>query len=176
MSSKSSACVLLFVSLIVINLAGCFYSFSGASVPPHLKTIAIPVIDDKSGQGEPGLRENFTNRLITRFNDDNTLTVAEKVNADALLECTIVSFTEDPVGVSAGKPGSGEQVTLRRVNMSVRVLYKDMVQKKTISERTYSNYADYDPTANLVQGRQDAIQTAVDRITEDILIGTVSNW
>ena len=45
---------------LLIFLSGCAYSFSGSSVPKHLKTIAIPLFEDQSGFGEPGLKENFT--------------------------------------------------------------------------------------------------------------------
>lgn len=164
--------IYLFVSLIVINFTGCFYSFSGASVPSHLKSVAIPVFDDRSGQGEPGMRETFTNRLIQKFNDDNTLRVAEKVNADALLECVIISFSDEAAVVAAG-----DNIRLRKISVSVRVVYKDLVLKKVISEKVYSNNDNYDPSAaNVTQLRRDAINAAIDKITDDILIGTVSNW
>ena len=62
---------LLFVVLIAINFtACCAYSFTGASVPEHLKTIAIPIADDRSGSGEPGLREDLTQTLIEKFIND----------------------------------------------------------------------------------------------------------
>jgi hypothetical protein len=56
---------LLFVVLIAINFTSCCaYSFTGASVPEHLKTIAIPIADDRSGSGEPSLREKFNTKLF----------------------------------------------------------------------------------------------------------------
>ena len=36
-------------AVLASGLAGCAYSFTGASVPAHLKTIAIPLVDDQSG-------------------------------------------------------------------------------------------------------------------------------
>ncbi|MGE5400034.1 MAG: LPS assembly lipoprotein LptE [Ignavibacteriales bacterium] len=166
---------LLFVLLFVSNFSGCFYSFTGASVPPHLKTIAIPTFEDRSGIGEPGLREQFTSGLIQKFVSDNTLRIAEKVNADALLECTITSFSDAPAVVASGNRGEGV-ATSRRITINVKALYKDLVKKKTISEKNYSNYGDYSTDGNITVNRTGAIQTAVNRINEDILIGTVSNW
>ncbi|HTR98852.1 MAG TPA: hypothetical protein VML00_03820, partial [Bacteroidota bacterium] len=61
---------------------GCVYSFTGASVPAHLKTVAIPLVDDQSGFGEPGLREKFTNELIQLFTSDNSLEVVDRGTAD----------------------------------------------------------------------------------------------
>lgn len=165
---------LLFVITPVINFTGCgVYSFTGASVPAHIKTIAIPIADDRSGSGEPGLRETLTNSLIQKFIDDNTLRVTERSNANAVLECVITGFSDAPAVISAG--ASNDNITVRRITIRVQVTYKDLVKKKNIFERTFSNYGDYPPLENVTK-RAEAITTAVDKITEDILLDTVSGW
>jgi len=161
---------LLFVGLIAINFTACFaYSFTGASVPEHLKTIAIPIADDRSGSGQPGLRENLTQTLIRKFIGDNTFQVSERTSANALLECSIISLSDAPAIVSAG-----EDITSRRVTIRVKVIYRDLVKRTTIFEKTFSNYSDY-PASNL-DGRKTAIDAAIDLISEDILLDTVSGW
>jgi hypothetical protein len=161
--------------MLVVKLNGCFYSFTGASVPAHLKTIAIPVFEDKSGSGEPGLRENFTNELIQKFTDDNTLQVVPRTNADAVLDCSITSLSETYNSVTTDA-SNREAGSSKRLTITVRVIYKDLILKKTISDKKYSEYGDYDISGNIVSNRQAAITTAMDRITDDILLGTVSNW
>ncbi len=161
----------LLIVFLIANFGGCFYSFTGASVPSHLQTIAIPIVEDRSGSGEPNLREDFTNLLIQEFISDNTLQVAERLNADAVLENTIVSVIDAPVVVSGG-----EKISQRRVTITVRSVFKDLVQKRTISDKRYSNYGDYSTDGNVLDNRRSAISVAVDKITEDILLGTVSNW
>jgi hypothetical protein len=161
----------LFIAVIVVNFGGCcIYSFTGASVPEHLKTIAIPIADDRSGGAEPGLREKITEVLTQKFIDDNTLQVADKTTANAILECTIVSLTDAPAIVSAG-----EQITTRRVTISVLVVHKDLVKRKTIFEKTFSNYGDY-PSGGSIDSRRSAIEEAIQKITQDILLDTVSGW
>ena len=162
---------LLFVVLIAINFSSCCaYSFTGASVPEHLKTIAIPIADDRSGSGEAGLRENLIQKLIQKFIDDNTLQVSERTTANALLECSIVSLSDAPAIVSAG-----ENITSRRITVGVKVIYRDLVKRTTVFEKTFSNYSDYLST-DPIQGRKTAIETAIDLISEDILLDTVSGW
>ena len=46
--------VLLFSTGLLLNFSCCSYSFTGASVPQHLKTIAIPVAEDRSPAAIPG--------------------------------------------------------------------------------------------------------------------------
>jgi len=162
---------LLFVGLIAINFTSCCaYSFTGASVPEHLKTIAIPIADDRSGSGEPGLREDLTQTLIEKFINDNTLQVSERTSANALLECSIVSLNDAPAIVSAG-----EDITSRRITIGVRVIYRDLVKRITVFEKTFSNYSDY-PANDPINGRQSAIGAAIELISEDILLDTVSGW
>ena len=162
---------LLFIVLIAINFTSCCaYSFTGASVPEHLKTIAIPIADDRSGSGEPGLRESLTQKLIQQFIDDNTLQVAERTTANAILECTIVSLSDAPAIVTAG-----ENIESRRITIGVKVLYRDLVERKTIFEKTFTNYSDY-PSSDPVQKRTEAINATIEKISEDILLDTVSGW
>ncbi len=163
--------ILLTFVLTAIVLAGCRYSFTGASVPPHLKTIAIPIFKDRSGSGEPTLRDDFTNQLIQKFIDDNSLQVTDKSNANALLECTIISLRDAPAIISGG-----EKVTTRRVTITVQAVYKDLVKRKTIFNKNFSNFGDYNNEGDIQTLREQAIQKAVDLITDDILLAVVSNW
>lgn len=162
---------ILLTVLIAINFTGCCaYSFTGASVPEHLKSIAIPIADDRSGSGEPGLRESLTQKLIQKFIDDNTLQVGERTSANAILECSIVSLSDAPAIVSAG-----ESITTRRITIGVKVVYRDLVKRTTVFDKTFTSYSDY-PASDPVNQRKTAIENAIDLISEDILLDTVSGW
>jgi hypothetical protein len=156
---------------MMINfIACCAYSFTGSSVPEHLRTIAIPVVQDRSGAGISGLRELLTQELITQFIDDNSLQVTERSQADAVLECTIVSYTDAPSIVAAG-----ESVEQRRVTITVQVIYKDLVKRINVFDKRFSNYGDY-KSGTTESLRTEASNTAVNKIAEDILLAVVSGW
>ena len=161
----------LLIGTMIINFSGCCtYSFTGSSVPDHLHTVAIPVAQDRSGAGQSGLRELLTQDLIRKFIDDNSLQVTERTQADAIIECTIVSYSDAPSIVAAG-----ENVEQRRVTITVQVLYKDLVKRVNIFDKNFSNYGDYKPgTAENEQVL--ASEAAIDKITEDILLAVVSGW
>ena len=163
--------ILFFILTISIFLSGCHYSFTGASVPDHLHTIAIPLFKDNSGSGEPDLNSNFTSQTIQFFIDDNTLQVTDKENADAVLTCSINGFSDTPSTITGN-----EQISLRRVNLTVRAVYRDIVMKKTIWEQNFTNFEDYENSGDIVQNRRDAIDAAIKKISEDILLAVVSNW
>ena len=163
--------MLLLIAALLINFTGCCtYSFTGSSVPKHLKTVAIPIAEDRSGSGIPGLRESLTQQLISQFINDNSLQITDGTKADAIVECTIVSFTDAPSIV-----GAGESIDQRRVTINVQVVYKDLVKRVTVFDKNFSNYGDYEP-GKAENNRNDATELAITNIAEDILLAVVSGW
>ena len=162
---------MLFLVLVSLSgCAGCPYSFTGSSVPTHLKTIAIPLFDDQSGSGEPRLRELLTNKLIERFRQDNSLEVADKTHSDSILEGVILSMRDEPLVVT-----KGETVSKARVTITVKATYQDMKLKKKVYEKQFSNWGDHEITGGPVE-RQTGINAAIEKLAEDILLQTVSGW
>ncbi len=158
-------------ALFIINyqlfFSGC-YSFTGSSVPAHLKTVAIPLFEDVSGFGEAGLREKFTQQLIQLFVSDNSLEIGERLTSDSIIEGTIVAVADAPSVIAPG-----EQVTKRRVTMTVRATYTDMKFRKKVWEKDFSNWGEYEQGT---QTRSVALEKAVKKVAEDILLETVSGW
>jgi len=158
------------VLLLATGLAGCTYSFTGSSVPPHLKTVSIPLFDDQSNSAEPTLREDITNRLIERFRQDNSLEVSDQGGSDAVLEGTIASLTDQPTVVTAG-----ESVQKARITITVSATFRDMKLKKTLFDRNFTSWGEYDIGADPAI-RMEALTTAIEKLTEDILQDAVSGW
>ncbi len=166
-----AAVCLVGVVLFITGIAGCAYSFTGASVPSHLKTVAIPLVDDQSGFGEPGLREYFTNQLTNLFITDNSLEVADRTHADSILEGSITGVSDAPTVIQPG-----EQVAKRRITVTARFAFQDMKLRKKVWEKSFSNWGDYESGGAGASQRQAGLQEAVRKITEDILLETVSGW
>jgi hypothetical protein len=156
--------------LIVLALVGCSYSFKGGTVPAHLKSVAIPVVEDVSGYGDPSLREQFTRQLTQRFITDATLELADRSTADAVLEGSIIEVRDAP-NVLQG----GENVAQRRITVRVKIAFNDLKLRKTVWDKEFSNWGDYPSGGGLTQ-RQAGIEEAVRKLTEDILNDTVAGW
>lgn len=161
----------LYISLffIILTIIGC-YSFRGGSVPVHIKTIAVPTFSDQSGFGEPNLRENFTIKLKEMIIKDNSLELSDEKNSDSILECTITSVNNEPSVVAPG-----ETVAKWKITITVNAIFHDMKLKKKIFEKRLSNWTEYDASGG-VEARTNAINSTIDKLSEDILLETVSNW
>jgi len=162
----------IIASAILALFLSCSYSFTGSSVPSHLQTISIPIVKDKSGSGEANISSNLTQNLIQQFIDDNSLQVINSVNSDAILSVSIISFQERTEVVS----GENEKATVRRITITLQGIYKDLVMKKTVFDKKFSNYATFDATSKSIENRQNAIQLAIENVNLDLLLAVVADW
>jgi hypothetical protein len=160
-----------FFSLLIFTgyFAGCSYSFKGGSVPPHLKTIAIPIMEDQSGYGDPTLRDSFTKQLVDRFTNDNTLQLTDRNTSDSMLEGVITDVKDTAL------PLGSEQVAQRRITITVRMTFQDLKLRKKVWEKSFNSWGDYPSGGGLTQ-RNDGVKDAVSKLTEDILNDTVAGW
>ena len=171
-NAKCTTCIFFSLACFsfFIVLSGCTYSFKGGSVPPHLKTVAIPVVEDQSGYGDPTLRDLFTQKLVERFTNDNTLQLTDRNTADSMLEGVVTDVKDAPEVLQGG-----EQVTMRKITVTVRMTFQDLKLRKKVWEKSYSEWGNYPSGGGLTQ-RNEGVQTAVEKLTEDILNDTVAGW
>jgi hypothetical protein len=168
MLKKGTPAVILFLLMVVLQ--GC-YSFNGGSIPPHLKTIAVPVFDDRSGAGIAQFRGELSRGVTDKIESQSRLQVIPSIaGADALLEGVIISYSDDPGQLSS----QTEKAITNRITMVVRVRMEDRTTKKTLFEQLFTGFADY-PVGNPV-ARQEAIRFSLGQIVDDIFDRVVSGW
>ena len=155
--------------LLFVGMHCGYYSFSGSSLPSHIKTIAIPVFENKTT--EFGVREDLTDELIMEFTKDNSLKVKDRRTADSILEGSIESIREQ-----AGSYNREEQVNEIKIYMTIRAKYEDKKKHEVIWEETITEWGTYDPNNSGGQTRQEAIQEAIGKIVEDIIKTTITGW
>ncbi len=161
------------VGLALGLLAGCgYYSFTGAAIPSHLNTIAIPLAEDNSLSTVTGLDETLTQFLVERFVNQTRLSLEPgEADADAVLQARIQRYQNAPTSVS------GDEVATRnRVTLTVAVVYTDQVNDAVLLERTFTGFGEYDPVAEGLDGERVAAVTALEDIADDIFTAATSNW
>ncbi len=147
--------------------ACAYYSLKG-SLPPHLKTVAIPLFDNRTA--EFGITETLTDAVIDEFIRDGSLKIADRSAADVLLLGTIVSVSD-----RAGAYDQQEVVQDIKVYITVRVECTDQVKRHTLWKERITQFGSYDP-AEGPEGRSTAYEQAYEKISQEILNKTVSNW
>jgi Lipopolysaccharide-assembly len=154
-----------------LSLAGCgWYSFSGASIPDHLETIAIPLVQDNSVSRIGTLDAQMTELLINRFVRQTRLSLSTRPeNANAALVVTITRYQNLPTSVSGN-----EQATRNRVTITATARYTDNVEDRSMLDRSFSAYEEYDPL-NPAEEEVAALAT-MGKLVDDIFTASTSNW
>lgn len=158
--------------LFVTAFSSCgIYSFKGNNPPEGIKTVAVPLFTDNSGFAVSGIVEKFTEVLKNKVISDNTLKLVDKTKADAVITCSIISIKDDALVISGA-----ENVTKRKITISVNVIFENLKKQKKIWDRNYENWGEYNSSSNSFSEREAGIVIARDKIAEDILNDIISNW
>lgn len=164
----SRAChsrLFLLATLLVLLLGGCAYSLKG-TLPPHLKTIAIPLVENRTA--ETGIAETLTDLLTDRFLAEGLLSVTALENADSRLDARLLSVAEKVEQFT-----DQDQVTGIRVTLKVDVSFVDLVQTRELWKASFSEWGTYDPAG---ETREDAIGRAVDKLVLSINQKMLADW
>ncbi len=148
-----------------LALAGC-YSFSGTTLPGHLRTVRIDPVANRTL--ESALADRITQGLEEGFRSRSNL---RKVNegGDAELICVLTDYSHRP------QTTSGATVTSYRVDILVSVRFVDRVKGDTLYKDDhvpgYGVYAvDKGETEELGK------RLAVESLIKVVLDNSVSGW
>ena len=171
-------------------LSGCgFYSFTG-SIPPHIKSISIPLFTNETS--EFGIAEEITDEVTDVFIDENVLKVVDEENTDSILRGIIRQVTDSPYTYS-----EVEEVTEYRFSLAIDVEWYDVANEEVLLKKTYSGWGSYSLTQDISSdgidndgdGKTDAedpdeigdprdlaAKIAVGKIATDVINDIVSTW
>ncbi len=157
--------------LFFLPLQAC-YSFSGASLPAHIKTIAVPLFEVRSGAGPARLSADLTGKLIATLETQSSLTIeSESKRADALVEAAIISFSDEPSQIGS----ETERAVTNQIQIVVRASFTDQVNKQPFFTHTsFTGFDDY-AIGDFV-GKEQAIDSSIDQIVDDLFNRIISNW
>jgi hypothetical protein len=159
----------LIASLALLTLTGCFYSFAGGGLPPHIRTMAIVTFDNQTPS--PDLPKELYDKMRTELQKRLGVRDAPQDRADALVHGTIQSFDADvPVGFSANPQQAVS--ARRRLQITIDVEILDQSNGKALyTAKSLREEADYAERAE-GEGRTQAITKIVQKIVE----GVQQNW
>jgi hypothetical protein len=167
---KTSGTLFALFALVTLLLQGC-YSFSGASLPPHLHTVAAPLFDDTTQAGIAEFRETTTRNLVNKIESQSMLSVESDLSrADAVLKGVIVSYSDEPSQLGS----TTERAVTNRITIVLQADFDDKVKNMKLFSQTFVGFADY--TAGSYTAQQTAIQNAINMAVDDLFNRMISNW
>ena len=158
----------LIVAVCAAAAVGCGpYSFSGSSIPSHIKSVAIPIFENETA--EFGIKEKVTDALLENFISENILKISDKKNADSIIRGTIMKITDVPFTFD-----ENEIVQEYRVTIYLNLVWHDQVKDNELFDGKINGWGVY--PANSPEERDDGIEKAIERLITEITNKTLSGW
>tara|TARA_B100000959_G_scaffold220749_1_gene233325 strand:- start:1118 stop:1633 length:516 start_codon:yes stop_codon:yes gene_type:complete len=137
--------VVFYILIFVLPISSCGYHLAGygSALPPHLRTIAIPVF--KNSSSEPNIHRDATDEIRRAFITDGRLTVVGTRKADMILRGTLTNYNLR--AVSFGGTDAAEEYVVR---LGVSIEVYDQVLKKTFFKQDFTTQWNYRATAGVI--------------------------
>ncbi len=165
------------IALTLILSAGVFlqscgiYSFSGASIPPDMKTVTVNFFENSAPLVVPYLSQQFTERLKERIRNQSRLGIVRS-DGDGIFEGRITGYSITPVAITGD-----QRAGLNRLTVTVNVKFTNSLNPDLSFEQSFSRYQDFSIEGRSIQAQEpELIRLITDQLTEDIFNRAFANW
>jgi hypothetical protein len=153
---------------VLALLCGC-YTFSGSTLPPHLKTVEVPLFANQSL--EPNVADEITQELSRELLQSNLLKVVER-DGNAVISGSVTSYTNAPYTFGASET---RQVSVQQYSVKITVDVEFLDRKK--DEPIYKGAITGEGIYNLSnENEQAGKQKAIKEIVQRIMQNSVQGW
>lgn len=154
------------ISLSIFLLGSCIkYSFTGSTLPPHIKVVSIPLVENATS--EIGLEERVRESVYQTFASANLFQLTE-TGGNAELRVRIASFQNTPDEYDAGG-----NVKTYRVIIEADVDFLDLVENNSLFKGRVRGVGVYSHTT---ETRETGVDNALKKLNEVIVNNTISGW
>ncbi len=165
--------LVLLLTAAGLGAGGCAYTTRLSSLPPHLKTVAIPVFEN--GTNQYTLEQDLTTAVVERFVADNHLRIVDERSANAVIKGRITLYRNSVFGISPQNLAQEYRVTI-----AVSVVFKDQVKNRELwsdaSLVKTANYYVQNVPGHAASTELEGRKQAIDKIADEILTRSVQGW
>ena len=171
MKSKIKIITLAILTGCIALLSSCgFYSFSGTSIPPEVKTFSVGFFENNAPINSPLLSQTITEGLKQKFISETNMSITEK-EGDFDFSGEITGFTVAPASAQ-----SSDNATLNRLTITAQVKLECKSDPKLSFEQSFSNFQDFDATENFSSVENDLVEEISDMMIQSIFNKAAINW
>ena len=135
---------LFVLAIYCLFFSGCGYHLvgTGNALPPHIKTIYIPVFENTSSQ--PEIHRQLTSFVLQSFISDGRLKIANKDEADLVVDATLSYYNLRNVAFS-----SQDLVSDIIIELEIDLKVTDQVKNEILIKKKLKQQWDYKSTPDL---------------------------
>ena len=165
----SQGCFRLILTLSMIYLSGC-YSFKDVSVPAEVKTVKVNYIENRARIVNPQLSPLLTDKVRQKIINQTRLSQTNSEEAHYDISGQITDYYVSTSGIS------GQRAATNRLNVSVRLVFKNRLDSKKNFEADLNRNFDFDAALPLQQAENQLTELIVQNFTDEIFNRIFSNW
>ena len=152
-------------------LAGCASYRLGSSVPPEMRTVAVPEFENASGQPEAEVAA--TRAVLQEFRRDGTMKIADREDAALEVVGRVTECKVTPLRYDRDQPYLALEYRLK-LTADVKVI--DATGKVVANLGKVSGENVFRTQADLPSTKRDALPRAAYALARAIVSGTVAAW
>ena len=135
---------LFVLAIYCLFFSGCGYRLvgTGSALPPHIKTIHIPVFENTSSQ--PEIHRQLTSFVLQSFISDGRLKIVNKDEADLIVDATLSYYNLRNVAFS-----SQDLVSDIIIELEIDLKVTDQVKNEIFIKKKLKQQWDYKSTPDL---------------------------
>lgn len=163
--------LLLILFSLVLTQQGCkVYSFTGANVPPDIKTFSVELFQNTANNGPATLPQVFTDRLKLKFQTEANL---RQVNADGDIQfkgaITGYTFTNEA-------PVAGAVSGLNKLTIVIQVEYTNTKNEKDNFSKSFQRFAQFSASEDITRVETQLIEEINRQLVDDIFQEALVKW
>ena len=158
------------VALAVLCVGGCAYYSTSGGLLGGIRSIGIPVADNQTS--EFAVAERLTELAIDAYAEDGQLRVVDEESADALLQLNVISIEDRPFTYTTAE--QTEQYRFAVLVAAELVRVEDGEVLLTLAE--LEGWGTYDAALAEEDGRDPAVERALDMVLEELVDRTTAGW
>ncbi|MBQ0015559.1 MAG: LptE family protein [Bacteroidales bacterium] len=146
------------------------YSFTGASIPPQAKTIAIKQFPNYAASVNPLLSQKLYEKMRSTFESQTSLSVTSS-DGDLAVSGEITGYVTQTSALSAN-----DNVATNRLTITIKVKFTNVYDPDADFEQSFSRYKEYDASRDFSSVESGLVEELVEELADDIFQKTVVNW
>jgi hypothetical protein len=163
--------LLIFSVIFAIVTTSC-YSFSGASIPPDVKTFAVDFFPNRATMVNPTLSSDFTDGLRAYISSRSSLRPTEDI-PDIEISGEITEYSLTPMAAQ-----TDAQAALQRLKITIKVNFANNVPahaNDSFSE-SFSIFRDFDSSLDFSSEEAGLVKEIIDEMVDKIFMKAFGNW
>ena len=154
--------------LLFLPFNACRVSLSGGNYG-EAKSISINFFPNQAALVKPTLSQAFTEDLRNFFQSQSPLALVQR-GGDLNLQGAITDYRVAPVGIG------NQTASSNRLTITVKVSFTNTLDETKDFESSFSRFADFPSSQNLVSIEADLIREINQQLIQDIFNKALINW